>query len=101
MANLKLWILNTDDREQQLTGDVWTEAAGDHDPPMVSEVNTRLGSYSYFTLAPGDYVYRFAANRDGKFSIELDVIDGNKIVSKDYDTAIVGRRGRTLQFTVS
>lgn len=100
MANLKLFISKTDDREQQLTGDVWTRAAGDDDPPTVSDVHTRLGSYAYFTLVPGDYVYRFSAGRDGKFSIEVDVLGGDKIVSKSYDTADVGRRGRTLQFTV-
>lgn len=101
MANVKLWITKTDDKEQQLLGDVWTKAADDDAPPTVSEVNTRLGSYSYFTLAPGDYVYRFSASRDGKFSIEVDIIGGDKIVTKDYDTADVGRRGRTLQFKVS
>ncbi len=62
MANLKLWISRTEDRDQLLTGDVWTKAAGDDDPPIVSEVNTRLGAYSYLTLLPGDYVYRFAAS---------------------------------------
>lgn len=101
MANVKLWISKTDDREQLLTGDVWTKAAGDDDPPIVSDVNTRVGSSSYLTLSPGDYVYRFAASRDGKFSIEIDIVNGNKIATKDYDTAAVGKRGRTLQFTVS
>jgi hypothetical protein len=102
MAQLKLFVAETEDADLYAEGDVWVQNAADDAAPVVSDVLARPDAGSRFVLLPGLYTYRFnVEDGKGKFTIEIDV-DGKppqKLIAREYDTADAFR-GRTLRFQV-